>query len=128
VTRVFSNWTDQSIEQIIGNLLRFGVMLSAAVVLAGAVLYLRKYGYTLADYRIFRGEPNDLREAHGIVADALAGRGRGVIQFGLLLLIATPVARVAFSLFAFAMEKDWLYVGVTAVVLSLLLISLLGPL
>ncbi len=128
MTRLFSNWTDQSIEQIIGNLLRFGVMLSAAVVLAGAGLYLRKYGHTLADYRIFRGEPNDLREVHGIIADALAGRGRGIIQFGLLLLIATPVARVAFSLFAFIMEKDWLYVGVTAVVLSLLLISLLGPL
>ncbi|HZR31316.1 MAG TPA: DUF1634 domain-containing protein [Terriglobales bacterium] len=128
MTRLFSNWTDQSIEQIIGNLLRFGVMLSAAVVLAGAGLYLRNYGHTLADYRIFRGEPNDLREVHGIIADALAGRGRGIIQFGLLLLIATPVARVAFSLFAFIMEKDWLYVGVTAVVLSLLLISLLGPL
>jgi uncharacterized membrane protein len=47
------------------------------------------------------------------------------VQFGLLLLIATPVARVAFSVFAFAMEKDFLYVGISALVLCVLLVSIL---
>jgi len=51
-------------------------------------------------------------------------RGRGIIQLGLLLLIATPVARVAFSIAAFAMQRDRLYVVVTLMVLAILLYSL----
>jgi uncharacterized membrane protein len=48
----------------------------------------------------------------------------GIIQLGILILIATPVVRVAFSVFAFAEERDWMYVVVTLVVLGLLLFSL----
>lgn len=55
-----------------------------------------------------------------------AGRGRGLIQLGLLILIATPVARVVFSVFAFAQQKDRLSVGVTLLVLAILRYSLLG--
>jgi uncharacterized membrane protein len=47
------------------------------------------------------------------------------MQLGLLLLIATPIARVAFSIFAFALERDWLYVGLTTVVFAVLLFSIL---
>jgi uncharacterized membrane protein len=43
---------------------------------------------------------------------------------GILILIATPVARVAFSVFAFAEERDRMYVIVTLIVLALLLFSL----
>jgi uncharacterized membrane protein len=43
---------------------------------------------------------------------------------GLLLLIATPVARVAFSVIGFALEKDWMYVVITLIVLALLIYSL----
>jgi uncharacterized membrane protein len=49
---------------------------------------------------------------------------RGLIQLGLLLLIATPMARVAFSVIGFALEKDWFYVGITLLVLALLIYSL----
>lgn len=116
---------DTRLEQIIGNLLRVGVFSAAAVVLAGAVLYLLRYGAALPDYRVFRGEPADLRSLSGIFADVGALRGRGVIQLGLLLLVATPVARVIFSLVAFALEKDRIYVVVTSIVLAVLLYSLL---
>ena len=54
------------------------------------------------------------------------GRGRGVIQLGLLLLIATPIARVAFSVVGFALERDRMYVVFTLIVLAILLYSLLG--
>jgi len=119
-------WTDHRVEVIIGNLLRAGVSLAALVVLAGAVIYLARHGRTAADYRLFRGEPTDLRTIGGIWHDAVALQGRGIIQLGLLLLIATPVARVAFSIFGFAEERDWLYVGVTILVLAILLGSLIG--
>ncbi len=119
-------WTDQRIENILGNLLRAGVLLSALVVLIGGVIYLLRHGHSPVDFGVFRGEPADLRGIRGIVSDTLALRGRGIIQFGLLLLIATPVARVAFSIFGFAEERDRMYVVFTLIVFSILLYSLLG--
>jgi uncharacterized membrane protein len=123
---VQKEWTDQRIENIVGNLLRAGVLVSAVVVLCGSVLYLIKYGHASADYRIFRGEPTDLKSVSGIVRDAFTLHSRGLIQLGLLLLIATPVARVAFSIFGFAEEKDRMYVVFTVIVLLILLYSLIG--
>jgi len=121
-----AEWTDQKVEIVIANLLRAGVTLAAATVLAGGLLFLLRHGFAPANYRVFAGEPTDLRHWIGIVRAAFALRGRGVIQLGLLLLIATPVARVAFAAFAFAMERDWLYVGISTLVLIVLLYSLLG--
>jgi uncharacterized membrane protein len=115
---------DERVEQVMGNLLRAGVILAAAVVLLGGVVYLSRHGGERVDLRVFRGEPADLRSPAGIVADVLEFRGRGIIQFGLLLLIATPVARVAFSVFAFLWERDYTYVVLTLVVLGVLLGSL----
>jgi uncharacterized membrane protein len=119
-------WDDQRVEEIIGNLLRYGVLLAAAVVLAGAAIYLARNGGAHPDYRIFKGEPSDLRHVRGILADVRSLRGRGIIQLGLLLLIATPVARVAFSIAAFAMQRDRMYVVITLVVFLILLYSLTG--
>jgi uncharacterized membrane protein len=121
------SWTDQRMEILIGQLLRTGVLLSAAVVLLGGAVYLVRHGRTTADYRVFRGEPADLRRVRGIVREALALRGKGIIQLGLLLLIATPVARVAFSIFGFAKEHDRMYVVITIIVLLVLIYSLMGP-
>ena len=80
----------------------------------------------IIEFTVFVGEPADLRNVSGIVRDALALRGRGLIQLGLLLLIATPVARVAFSVVAFAMQRDRLYVVVALIVLAVLMCSLTG--
>ncbi|SRR5712692_649680 len=121
-----SLWTDRRVENVIGNLLRAGVFLAAVVVLAGGIIYLIHQGHSPADYRIFQGEPTDLRQIGGIFRESMALHGRGIIQFGLLLLIATPVARVAFSIFGFAAERDWMYVVFTVIVLLILLYSLVG--
>jgi uncharacterized membrane protein len=117
-------WTDHQVDQSLGNLLRAGVVLAAVTVLGGGVLYLARHGTEPTDYRDFQGEPADLCSPIGIVADALALQGRGLIQLGLLLLIATPVARVAFSVFAFARQRDAIYIAATLIVLALLLYSL----
>jgi uncharacterized membrane protein len=120
------NWTDKTIEEIVGNLLRTGVSLSAFVVAVGGAIYLARHGREAASYRVFRGEPTDLKTLSGIVHDAIGWHGRGIIQLGLLLLIATPVARVAFSIWGFAEEHDRLYMIFTGIVLIVLLYSLLG--
>jgi len=121
-----SKWTDQRFEELIANLLRTGVLLSATVVFIGAITYLVRHGFSPADYRVFRSEPDELKSAQGIVRYAFQQHGRGLIQLGLLLLIATPVARVTFSVFGFAKERDWMYVGFTLIVLVVLLYSLFG--
>ena len=119
-------WTEHQVEQYIGNLLRGGVLIAAVVVLLGGILYLVRHEAAWPLYGSFRGEPEELRSIPGILADAWALRGRGIIQLGLLLLIATPVARVVCAMVAFALQRDWLYVSVTGIVLSVLVFSLLG--
>jgi len=103
------------------------VTLSAAVVFAGAIVYLVRHGSLQPDYRAFRGEPRAFRSISGILSSVFSGSGRAIVQLGLLLLIATPVARVVLSVYAFLRERDYLYMGVTLTVLALLLFSLFGP-
>jgi uncharacterized membrane protein len=119
-------WRDRRIEIILGNLLRIGVLVSAAVVLLGASIYLSRHAHEPADYRVFRGEPSEYRTISGVIQSVINGRGQGIIQLGLLLLIATPIARVAFSVVGFAIERDRLYVAFTLIVLAILLYSFLG--
>ncbi len=121
-----SGWSDERVERILGNLLRSGVISAAIVVLAGGILYLIRYGGDLPHYSLFRGEPAEFRSVEGIITAALGFRSRGLIQLGLLLLVATPVARVAFSIFAFALQRDSIYVVITLIVLGVLIYSLAG--
>jgi uncharacterized membrane protein len=79
-----------------------------------------------ADFAVFRGEPIDFRSVQGIIAHAAAGSGRGLIQLGLLVLIATPILRVLFSIVGFWRERDFAYVAITLAVLLLLAYSLLA--
>lgn len=116
---------DQSAEQIIGQLLRTGVLISAFVVLVGGVLYLRQAANGHPDYGTFHGVSQQLKTIPGVVRGAAHFDPESIIQLGLLLLIATPVARVAFSIAAFALERDWLYVGLTLIVLGVLVFGLL---
>lgn len=115
---------DKKTQAIIGSLLRTGVFASAAIVLIGACLLLARTGHSTHTYNIFRGEPAELRTVAGITQGVRRGEPGAVIQLGLLLLIATPIARVLFSAFAFAFEHDWMYVLITLIVLSILLFSL----
>jgi len=119
-------WNDRKVEDLVGSLLRAGVFLAAVVVFCGAIVYLAKHGGEPADYRVFHGEPNQLCTISEILREALAFQGRGIMQLGLLLLIATPVARVALSTVGFAAERDRMYVGFAVIVLVILLYSLFG--
>ncbi|MEO6909880.1 MAG: DUF1634 domain-containing protein [Edaphobacter sp.] len=110
---------------MMGRLLQVGVLLASAVVLVGGVLYVRAHSGSVVDYRTFAGEPADLRSVGGLFRLLLAGDPVAVIQIGVLLLIATPVARVVFAVAGFALERDRLYVAVSLAVLTVLLASLL---
>jgi uncharacterized membrane protein len=118
--------TNQRMDEIIGTLLRTGVILAALLVFAGGVVYLTRHRVPPTNYHVFQGEPAELRTISGIFHEAFAFSGRGLIQLGLLMLIATPIARVVFSVFAFLYQRDWMYVVVTLFVLGLLSYSLLA--
>jgi uncharacterized membrane protein len=117
---------DERVEVMISNLLRAGVVLAALVVIAGAVPYIGAHPRAHVSYRTFQGEPDALKTVPGVIEYAFSGSARGIIQLGLLLLIATPIARVIFSAVAFAIEGDRMYVAFTLIVLAVLLYSLFG--
>jgi uncharacterized membrane protein len=112
-------------DELMGLLLRSGVILAASIVFVGGVVYLARHRFPVIDYRVFQSEPENLRTISGIFSEAMAFHGRGLIQLGLLILIATPIARVLFSVFAFVYQREWKYVSFTLIVLGLLLYSLL---
>ncbi|HEY9674280.1 MAG TPA: DUF1634 domain-containing protein [Waterburya sp.] len=117
---------EQQLEQFISYLLKYGVLLSSAIVLVGGVLYLIRQGAEPANYRFFQGEPAEFRSPAGVVRAVLSGSRRGIIQLGLLILIATPISRVAFSFLAFLRQRDWVYIIITLSVLVGLIYSLVG--
>jgi uncharacterized membrane protein len=119
-------WQDKDMQAIIGNLLRGGVLLSTGVVIAGGIVYLIRHGKQLPEYKTFRSEPDMLRTVPGILHSVWGGRGRGILQLGILILIATPVCRVAFSIIGYLLEKDYLYMAITLLVLGIILGSMFG--
>jgi uncharacterized membrane protein len=116
---------DRLLETMIGNLLRAGVLLAATIVLVGGALYLVQKGVTPVSYKTFAAGGSDVQTLPGIVRSALRLQSEGLIQLGLLLLIATPVARVAMAVAGFALERDRLYTIVSLMVLAILVLSLL---
>lgn len=115
---------DFALEQRLGNLLRAGVLLSAAVTLVGGIMYLVVHGGDITHYHVFSGEGAELRTVGGVVKGVMRGDSAAIIQLGVLLLIATPVARVFMSVTGFMKERDWLYVGCSLIVLAILVYSL----
>jgi len=117
--------TDARIELYVGRLLQWGVILAGFTILLGGVVFLVRHGGEVTSYKVFHDVPVELKTVPGIFHGLSSWSGRAIIQFGVLLMIATPVLRVAFAAVAFAFEKDWLYTLISGIVLGLLLYALL---
>ena len=115
---------DKQVETLIGQVLRYGVLLSSFVTAIGLVLYLARHATATPNYHIFHSVNASLRSMHQLIPEAFHGNAMAIIQLGVLLLIATPVARVAFLVGSFALEHDRLYVVVSGLVLVILLGSI----
>lgn len=114
-------------ETVLGNLLRCGVIVSVAFLVAGIVLTLARHPDYLADpealahlTRPGAAFPHTLRD---VGRELLQFHGRAVMMAGLLFLILTPVARVAASIVAFALERSWRFVVITGFVFLVLVVS-----
>ena len=117
---------DEALEAVLGSLLRIGVLVAAAVVGAGGVYLLITLGDWIPDFRSFQNGGSPLRSVPLILRGAFELRADAIVQTGLLLLIATPILRVVFSLFGFAGQRDWLFVALTLIVLAVLAVGLSG--
>jgi len=123
-------------EELIGGVLRYGVLLSFAIVLLGVVLLALQgnTGYAgnhaggrsqlqaLTDYHAANGGRWPLTPTD-VLSGVAHGRPYAVVMLGLLVLIATPVIRVGASVIAFAWEKDGAYVAITSYVFLVLIVS-----
>ena len=118
--------TDRSIERIVSVLLRTGVVIAGSITMLGGIVFVWRHWNETVDYRTFHSQPRIDRIVPEIVSGAAHSRARSVIQLGVLLLIGTPLMRVVFSLFGFALERDYKYVVITSIVLVILLYSLIS--
>ena len=114
---------DTDMESVIGYLLRYGVLSASLVVIAGGIVYLIRHGHQLPAYSQFKGEPDKMRQPRLMLEAVMRGEGRPLIQLGLLILIATPIARIAFSVIGYLLEKDYLYTVLTVIVLLVILLN-----
>lgn len=120
---------DRDIELLIGQVLRIGVVTASLIALAGGILYLVQHGGTaVPDYSHFTGEGEAFTTFGGILHGVFSLKATAVIQFGVLVLLATPIVRIVFSLIAFALEKDRMYVVITLIVLAIILFSMFAGL
>lgn len=117
---------DQALDNMIGLILRGGVILAAIIGVIGGFMYLTANGGQTVAFHVFGNTPAGLRSPGAIVAGALHLRAQWIIQLALLVLIATPIARVGLSLAAFAKQRDWTYVVISSIVLALLAFSLMA--
>lgn len=115
--------SDQQLERSMGRMLQIGVTVAALAVLAGGALRLIHSQGPAPDYAHFHGAPAAYEHAGSILKGAANLDGNSMILFGILLLIATPVCRVLFGVIGFTLMKDRLYAVVSAVVLTILVLS-----
>ncbi|WP_235853985.1 DUF1634 domain-containing protein [Mucilaginibacter terrenus] len=121
-----SSFKEKDLQSVIGWILRAGVLISMSVVIVGGVLFLYRHGQGRADYHEFTGVPAFVHSPQGIINGILELRGQAIIQAGIVLLIATPIVRVIFSAIGFVLERDYLYVGITMLVLLVIVMSMLS--
>ncbi|MHA4893183.1 DUF1634 domain-containing protein [Pedobacter sp. PWIIR3] len=117
-------YADKDVQLILGTLLRVGVVASMIVVFTGGMIYLFTRYSEAVDYSVFDPNKSGLFSIASVYRGVLNLDGNAIAQFGVLLLIFTPVARVVFSVFSFLIERDYLYVVIGLLVLTVILISL----
>ncbi|MFD2583682.1 DUF1634 domain-containing protein [Pedobacter vanadiisoli] len=122
------NLNDKDIQLILGTLLRAGVIISMGIVLIGGAIFLVHHNGSITDYKVFKPELNKFSSIEGIFRGVLTLQGDAIIQFGILMLIFTPIARIVFAIFSFLIERDYLYVLIGFIILAIITISLNGGL
>jgi uncharacterized membrane protein len=130
---------DKQLQSIISVTLRTGVLVAVALGLLGGAVFLAQHHGDPVSFKDFAGAhilyASPAQTAHealhlgpsGTYSNGVEANNRGlaIAQIGIICLLLTPIIRVALSIFGFALERDFIYVGITVVVLATLTCSLL---
>lgn len=119
---------DKDLQVILGTLLRVGVLVSMIIVFIGGCMYMAEHGSEKVNYGTFVVDLTSYNSIPKIFSELFQFKSEAVIQFGILMLILTPILRVVFSVYSFLIEKDYLYVVIGIIVLGIILLSLNGGL
>lgn len=118
-----------NIDLVLSRLLRTGVVLSLALVVAGTALrfvHHRDLASSPAELHRLTAPGAAFPHTLAEVAQGLGGgRGEAIVAAGLLVLILTPVMRVGVSVVSFLAERDLIFTAITTLVFALLLLSFL---
>jgi Predicted membrane protein len=115
--------TDEKLDQIIGNVLRGGVLLSFVIVATGGFMFLLQHHADTQPFARFSGAAG-LQTLGEIWQSVTRFDSGGIIQLGLVVLIATPVVRVVMAGAGFALIGDRMYSFVSLIVLAILVYSI----
>ncbi len=114
-------------ERLISNVLRVGVLSSLTTILLGTVIAFAHHPEYITSPRelLHLSRPSDTgpHTLRAVLDGLLHLRGQAIVMLGLLMLIATPVVRVAVSTLLFLEEGDRAYVAITSTVFVLLVLS-----
>jgi len=124
---------DKQLQNLISVTLRTGVLVAVILGVLGGVIFLTVHGTDATSFHTFVGDKlpyaSPLNTVHEALRpqsmDAGVNRGLAIAQIGIICLLLTPIVRVALSIVGFALEKDAIYVVITAVVLATLTCSML---
>lgn len=117
-------FTDNQLQSLIGNVLRYGVLSALTVTLLGGIILLAKDSQQIVSYATFAEKDQNLFLVfQTILAGVKVWNGESIIFLGILLLFLTPVLRLFLSLFSFMLEKDALYVAITLIVIAVIILS-----
>ena len=120
-----NRFSDKTLQTIVGNLLRYGVWLALSVGAVGGIIYLLRHGHEPAQYSSFIENDRHIGQLiKEIITGIKVGSGRAIIFSGIILLFLTPAARLVLSFFSFMIEKDYLYVTITLIVMMIIGISI----
>jgi uncharacterized membrane protein len=115
------------VELTISYILRLGVLVSIALVVLGMCLTFAHHPDYVTRAVPVREVPKLAASFPKTLAETWASlrelRGQGFVILGLLVLLVTPVIRVAVSIFAFGIQRDWKFTCITTLVLVILLVS-----
>ncbi|UKT62890.1 DUF1634 domain-containing protein [Pedobacter mucosus] len=118
------NINDKDIQVVLGTLLRAGVIISMSIVLLGGIIFLVHNNGIITDYKVFKPELAKFSSIAAIFKGVLTFQGDAIVQFGVLMLIFTPIARIIFAIFSFLLERDYLYVFIGLIILAIITFSL----
>ncbi|MDM1044152.1 DUF1634 domain-containing protein [Myroides sp. 1354] len=119
-----TKFTDNQLQNIIGNVLRYGVLCALTVTLLGGIILLAKDSQQIVSFSTFVEKDQNLFIVFKTILEGVKDwNGESIIFLGILLLFLTPALRLLLSLFSFILEKDALYVVITLIVIAVIILS-----